>query len=96
MYRSLLLLISQKVTPTLLDVYCFRYADDVTSIVRKAAEQELEGALYHLMGQLHVWFRSNGLALNMNKTCYMTFKLNGHARPPLGVCAGGASIEYSM
>ncbi|XP_063389660.1 uncharacterized protein LOC134675379 [Cydia fagiglandana] len=45
------------------------------------------------MEQLHQWFQSNGLALNKEKTCFITFKLNGHPSPTLKVCMGGAPIQ---
>ncbi|XP_063391195.1 uncharacterized protein LOC134676740 [Cydia fagiglandana] len=71
----------------------FMYADDVTAVVTTSAERELEGAINDIMEQLHKWFQSNGLAMNKEKTCFMTFKLNGHPSPTLKVCAGGAPIQ---
>ncbi|XP_048003996.1 uncharacterized protein LOC125240215 [Leguminivora glycinivorella] len=72
----------------------FMYADDVTAVVSTSAEQDLGEALNHVMEQLHEWFQSNGLALNKDKTCYMTFKLNGHTSETLRVCAGGTAIQH--
>ncbi|XP_061710667.1 uncharacterized protein LOC133520314 [Cydia pomonella] len=71
----------------------FMYADDVTAVITASAEHELEGAINDIMEQLHQWFQSNGLAMNKEKTCFMTFKLNGHPSPTLRVCAGGAPIQ---
>jgi hypothetical protein len=72
----------------------FMYADDVTAVVSTPVERELEGALNSVMGQLHNWFRSNGLALNKEKTSFMRFKLNGHPSSSLRVCAGDAPIQH--
>ncbi|XP_063384371.1 uncharacterized protein LOC134670474 [Cydia fagiglandana] len=70
------------------------YADDVTAVVSATAERGLEEALNLVMEQLHQWFRSNGLALNKEKTSYMTFKLNGHRSPTMRVSAGGAPLQH--
>ncbi|XP_063624739.1 uncharacterized protein LOC134796477 [Cydia splendana] len=70
------------------------YADDVTAVVSTTAEQDLEEALNHVSEQLHEWFQLNGLALNKDKTCFMTFKLNGHTSKALRVCAGGTPIQH--
>lgn len=70
------------------------YADDVTAVVSTASQRELEAALNLVMEQLHQWFQANGLALNKEKTSYMTFKLNGHTIPTTRVCAGGAPIQH--
>ncbi|XP_061710654.1 uncharacterized protein LOC133520301 [Cydia pomonella] len=70
------------------------YADDVTAVVSATAERGLEEALNLVMEQLHQWFQSNGLALNKEKTSYMTFKLNGHRSPTLRVSAGGAPLQH--
>ncbi|XP_063544327.1 uncharacterized protein LOC134752589 [Cydia strobilella] len=72
----------------------YMYADDVTAVVSTPSARELEGALNSVVGQLQDWFKSNGLALNKEKTCFITFKLNGHPTQNLKVSAGDAQIQH--
>ncbi|XP_047989814.1 uncharacterized protein LOC125229081 [Leguminivora glycinivorella] len=71
----------------------YMYADDVTAVVSTSSAREIEGALNSVLGQLQDWFMSNGLALNKEKTCFISFKLNGHPSQSLKVSAGDVQIQ---
>ncbi|XP_061719991.1 uncharacterized protein LOC133527116 [Cydia pomonella] len=75
------------------DIYM--YADDVTAVVSTPMKNQLETALNNVVRQLNEWFKVNGLALNKNKTCFMTVKLNGHRSESLQVCADDAPIQHT-
>ncbi|KAJ2952537.1 hypothetical protein O0L34_g6856 [Tuta absoluta] len=71
----------------------YMYADDVAAVVTACTKQELEQNLNVTVQALDGWFRSNGLALNRDKTCYMIFNLNGKAPQPFKVYAGDTQLK---
>ncbi|VVD03280.1 unnamed protein product [Leptidea sinapis] len=75
------------------DAEVFMYADDVAAIVAAPTTYELQQRLKLVVQKLEQWFRSKCLALNRDKTCFMSFYLNGTPPPPLTVTAGDAPLE---
>lgn len=65
----------------------------MAAIVTAASNSHLEQELNSVVGHLDSWFRSNGLALNKDKTCFMAFDLNGRLRLPLKVVAGDTELK---
>lgn len=75
------------------DTEIYMYADDVAAVVTAPTDSQLERRLNSVVECLETWFRSNGLALNRDKTCYLNFRLNGGKLPSLRVTAGQTLLE---
>ncbi|XP_063379476.1 uncharacterized protein LOC134666254 [Cydia fagiglandana] len=75
------------------DAEIYMYADDVAAIVTAPTTRELEHKLNSVVQRLEFWFRLNGLALNRDKTCYLTFQLNGTAPSPYSVTAEQTALQ---
>ncbi|KAI5643457.1 reverse transcriptase (RNA-dependent DNA polymerase) domain-containing protein [Phthorimaea operculella] len=71
----------------------FMYADDVAAIVTAPTASSLEPMVSQTVQQLEWWFRSNGLALNRDKTCVMTFCLNGRKPTAINIPAGSTILQ---
>ncbi|XP_061729284.1 uncharacterized protein LOC133534207 [Cydia pomonella] len=75
------------------DAEIYMYADDVAAIVTAPTTRELEHKLNSVVQRLELWFRLNGLALNRDKTCYLSFQLNGAAPPTYSVAAEQTALQ---
>lgn len=71
----------------------YMYADDVAAIVTANNLEELEIKLNTVASELLLWFKINGLKLNLSKTQFMTFNLSGHKRRQLVVQIEGKPVE---
>lgn len=75
------------------DLDVFMYADDVAAVVTGKSSTELQQNLNAVACRLTRWFRTNGLALNVDKTCFMKFSLDGKPAPPLSVSVEGTALQ---
>lgn len=75
------------------DAEIYMYADDVAAIITAPTAPGLERRLNSVVRRLERWFQSNGLALNREKTCFMTFQLNGTTPPTYTVITGNSTLQ---
>ncbi|XP_063531441.1 uncharacterized protein LOC134742322 [Cydia strobilella] len=79
--------------PAIHDAEIYMYADDVATIVTAPTTGELELKLNSVVRRLELWFRLNGLALNRDKTCFLSFQLNGSAPSAYLVTADQTTLQ---
>ncbi|KAI5643542.1 reverse transcriptase (RNA-dependent DNA polymerase) domain-containing protein [Phthorimaea operculella] len=91
--NSLFSLLLNDLPQALADAEVYMYADDVAAVVTARSEIELEQKLTKVVKQLMEWFKWNGLALNLDKTCFMRFNLGGKIPTQLKVKAENINLQ---